>query len=127
MNRTLNPLRIDAHLAQAIPGPRRRDFVAGWFGLGGSGWVVRAGRFGLGTRFPSAKGAHHPSPGHRPGFQVRKIIPEGCKPELSSPCRNPSQSPPRATALATHGEIKGDTTTLEDSQVVAKLRESEEG
>ena len=29
--------------------------------------------------------------------------------------------------LATHGEIKGDTTTLEDFQVIAKLRESEEG
>ncbi len=28
--------------------------------------------------------------------------------------------------LATHGEIKGDTTTLEDFQVIAKLRESEE-
>jgi len=29
--------------------------------------------------------------------------------------------------LATHGEIKGDTTTLEDFQVIAKLRESDEG
>jgi acetyl-CoA synthetase len=29
--------------------------------------------------------------------------------------------------LATHGEIKGDTTTLEDFSVIAKLRESEEG
>ena len=29
--------------------------------------------------------------------------------------------------LATHGEIKGDTTTLEDFTVIAKLRESEEG
>ena len=28
--------------------------------------------------------------------------------------------------LATHGEIKGDTTTLEDFTVIAKLRESEE-
>jgi len=28
--------------------------------------------------------------------------------------------------LATHGEIKGDTTTLEDFQVIAKLRESDE-
>jgi acetyl-CoA synthetase len=28
--------------------------------------------------------------------------------------------------LATHGEIKGDTTTLEDFQVIAKLREGEE-
>jgi acetyl-CoA synthetase len=29
--------------------------------------------------------------------------------------------------LATHGEIKGDTTTLEDFTVIAKLREAEEG
>jgi acetyl-CoA synthetase len=29
--------------------------------------------------------------------------------------------------LATHGEIKGDTTTLEDFTVIAKLREGEEG
>ena len=29
--------------------------------------------------------------------------------------------------LATHGEIKGDTTTLEDFSVIAKLRESDEG
>jgi acetyl-CoA synthetase len=29
--------------------------------------------------------------------------------------------------LATHGEIKGDTTTLEDFSVIARLRESEEG
>jgi len=29
--------------------------------------------------------------------------------------------------LATHGEIKGDTTTLEDFTVIAKLRESDEG
>jgi acetyl-CoA synthetase len=29
--------------------------------------------------------------------------------------------------LATHGEIKGDTTTLEDFTVIAKLRETEEG
>jgi acetyl-CoA synthetase len=29
--------------------------------------------------------------------------------------------------LATHGEIKGDTTTLEDFSVIAKLREAEEG
>jgi acetyl-CoA synthetase len=29
--------------------------------------------------------------------------------------------------LATHGEIKGDTTTLEDFSVIAKLREGEEG
>jgi acetyl-CoA synthetase len=29
--------------------------------------------------------------------------------------------------LATHGEIKGDTTTLEDFSVIAKLRETEEG
>ncbi|WP_263353561.1 acetate--CoA ligase [Acidicapsa acidisoli] len=29
--------------------------------------------------------------------------------------------------LATHGTIQGDTTTLEDFQVIAKLRESEEG
>ncbi len=29
--------------------------------------------------------------------------------------------------LATHGEIKGDTTTLEDFAVIARLRESEEG
>jgi acetyl-CoA synthetase len=29
--------------------------------------------------------------------------------------------------LATHGEIKGDTTTLEDFTVIARLRESEEG
>jgi acetyl-CoA synthetase len=29
--------------------------------------------------------------------------------------------------LATHGEIKGDTTTLEDFTVIAKLKESEEG
>ena len=28
--------------------------------------------------------------------------------------------------LATHGEIKGDTTTLDDFQVITKLRESEE-
>jgi len=28
---------------------------------------------------------------------------------------------------ATHGCIQGDTTTLEDFQVIAKLRESEEG
>ena len=29
--------------------------------------------------------------------------------------------------LATHGEIKGDVTTLEDFSVIAKLREAEEG
>ena len=29
--------------------------------------------------------------------------------------------------LATHGEIKGDITTLEDFTVIAKLREAEEG
>ncbi|HWA93596.1 MAG TPA: acetate--CoA ligase [Terracidiphilus sp.] len=29
--------------------------------------------------------------------------------------------------LATHGEVKGDTTTLEDFSVIAKLRESDEG
>jgi acetyl-CoA synthetase len=29
--------------------------------------------------------------------------------------------------LATHGQIQGDTTTLEDFQVIAKLRESDEG
>jgi acetyl-CoA synthetase len=29
--------------------------------------------------------------------------------------------------LATHGEIKGDVTTLEDYTVIAKLREAEEG
>jgi acetyl-CoA synthetase len=29
--------------------------------------------------------------------------------------------------LATNGEIKGDTTTLEDFSVIAKLREGEEG
>ena len=29
--------------------------------------------------------------------------------------------------LATHGEIKGDVTTLEDFTVIAKLREAEEG
>ena len=29
--------------------------------------------------------------------------------------------------LATHGEIKGDTTTLEDFTVISKLREAEEG
>jgi acetyl-CoA synthetase len=29
--------------------------------------------------------------------------------------------------LATHGEIKGDTTTLEDFTIIAKLREAEEG
>jgi acetyl-CoA synthetase len=29
--------------------------------------------------------------------------------------------------LATHGEVKGDTTTLEDFTVIAKLREAEEG
>ena len=29
--------------------------------------------------------------------------------------------------LATHGEIKGDTTTLEDFTVIARLREAEEG
>ena len=29
--------------------------------------------------------------------------------------------------LATHGEVKGDVTTLEDFTVIAKLRESEEG
>ena len=29
--------------------------------------------------------------------------------------------------LATHGEIQGDTTTLEDFTVIAKLREAEEG
>ena len=29
--------------------------------------------------------------------------------------------------LATHGEIKGDTTTLEDFAVISKLREAEEG
>jgi acetyl-CoA synthetase len=28
--------------------------------------------------------------------------------------------------LATSGEVKGDTTTLEDFQVIARLRESEE-
>ena len=28
--------------------------------------------------------------------------------------------------LATHGEIKGDMTTLEDFSVIAKLRESDE-
>jgi acetyl-CoA synthetase len=28
--------------------------------------------------------------------------------------------------LATHGEIKGDTTTLEDFSVIAKLREQDE-
>jgi acetyl-CoA synthetase len=28
--------------------------------------------------------------------------------------------------LATNGEIKGDTTTLEDFSVIAKLRESDE-
>jgi acetyl-CoA synthetase len=28
--------------------------------------------------------------------------------------------------LATHGEIKGDTTTLEDFTVIAKLREGDE-
>ena len=29
--------------------------------------------------------------------------------------------------LATHGEIKGDITTLEDFTVIARLREAEEG
>ncbi len=29
--------------------------------------------------------------------------------------------------LATGGEIKGDTTTLEDLQVIARLKENEEG
>ena len=29
--------------------------------------------------------------------------------------------------LATYGEIKGDTTTLEDFTIIAKLREAEEG
>jgi acetyl-CoA synthetase len=29
--------------------------------------------------------------------------------------------------MATHGEIKGDVTTLEDFSVIAKLREQEEG
>ncbi len=29
--------------------------------------------------------------------------------------------------LATHGEVKGDVTTLEDFTVIAKLREAEEG
>jgi acetyl-CoA synthetase len=29
--------------------------------------------------------------------------------------------------LATHGEIKGDVTTLEDFSVISKLREAEEG
>ena len=29
--------------------------------------------------------------------------------------------------LATHGEVKGDVTTLEDFTVIAKLREGEEG
>ena len=29
--------------------------------------------------------------------------------------------------LATHGEIKGDVTTLEDFTVISKLREAEEG
>jgi acetyl-CoA synthetase len=29
--------------------------------------------------------------------------------------------------LASHGEIKGDVTTLEDFTVIAKLRETEEG
>jgi acetyl-CoA synthetase len=33
----------------------------------------------------------------------------------------------RLRELATHGEIKGDTTTLEDFTVIAKLREAEEG
>jgi acetyl-CoA synthetase len=28
--------------------------------------------------------------------------------------------------MATHGEIKGDTTTLEDFSVIAKLREQDE-
>jgi acetyl-CoA synthetase len=29
--------------------------------------------------------------------------------------------------LATHGEVKGDVTTLEDFTVIAKLKEAEEG
>jgi acetyl-CoA synthetase len=29
--------------------------------------------------------------------------------------------------LATHGEIKGDIATLEDFNIIAKLREAEEG
>ena len=54
--------------------------------------------------------------------------PKGCKPESSSlhaaiPRNRHREQPP----LATHGEIKGDTTTLEDFQEIAKLRESEEG
>jgi acetyl-CoA synthetase len=28
--------------------------------------------------------------------------------------------------LATHGEVKGDTTTLEDFTIIAKLKESDE-
>ena len=32
-----------------------------------------------------------------------------------------------ARELAAHGEIRGDTTTLEDFTVIAKLREAEEG
>lgn len=33
----------------------------------------------------------------------------------------------RTCELSTHGEIKGDVTTLEDFTVIAKLRESDEG
>jgi acetyl-CoA synthetase len=53
--------------------------------------------------------------------EASRLIPsESPSYPLSIPHR---EQPP----LATHGEIKGDTTTLEDFQVIAKLRESDEG
>ena len=68
--------------------------------------------------------------------QRRAVIPAqanglGSRPQNIARAESPSyplsiphrEQPP----LATHGEIKGDTVTLEDFQVIAKLRESEEG
>jgi acetyl-CoA synthetase len=87
------------------------------------------------SAFVSLEGGHHPSE------QLKDELRKWVSKEIGSLARPDdirfTEALPKTRSgkimrrllreLATHGEIKGDTTTLEDFTVIAKLREAEEG